>query len=585
MVRIKDILKLNRVTIFLLIFFCIHIKLNAQHFFNNNLKHCIQTKLIKANDWINVLVKGNIDSLKAQNDISLKINYFSGDIANVNSNIYTLRQLVEKKIITFVEYNFISKSSFKSLEKSSISEKQDQIIELNKLKKSSAIDKDIIVGIIDTGIDITNNSFKDENGSTRIKYLWDQNDSTPNNNMLYGKEWTYKEINQGICKHRDLTYTNHGTMMAGIIAGKDYQNPHTEGIATESEIIFVALNTSKSSFCIADAVYYILSTANKLGKSCVINLSIGLKKGSHDPFDLESQLIENLLKANKKSIMITASGNSGKDKTHLDINIKPQKAAFVGLEKLEDYNFFNFYESSNLNNNLNYNLIIRSKFDPKIIIKSRLFNQNNGTNEFWTDTVKFEKKTIAIIKVLSYKNSFNIIDMQLELEAKDNANFNYYLCFKGFGKANSWHEAFSTGKTTLSETFNQIFPNNLSSISSGIQCSKEVITVGSCVNLTNEKTPAKIINHPKVNTGKRLDYSSIGPTRNNIKKPDFLITGENIAVIKPNNIATDKEIYLTEGTSASAALAAGWTVNYMQQNKDKSIEEIKKAVLKYFRGY
>ena len=62
--------------------------------------------------------------------------------------------------------------------------------------------EDVIVGVVDTGIDINHPGFKNESGS-RILYLWDQTEAgTGSNDPFYGYgiEWT-KEVHE-IVNHR-----------------------------------------------------------------------------------------------------------------------------------------------------------------------------------------------------------------------------------------------------------------------------------------------------------------------------------------------------------------------------------------------
>lgn len=62
---------------------------------------------------------------------------------------------------------------------------------------------DVTMGIIDTGIDYLNDNFIDENGKSRIDFIWDQtlnpiDNSTKNNNIPYGVLYDNNDINRAI---------------------------------------------------------------------------------------------------------------------------------------------------------------------------------------------------------------------------------------------------------------------------------------------------------------------------------------------------------------------------------------------------
>ncbi|MDD2627995.1 MAG: hypothetical protein PHR25_04840 [Clostridia bacterium] len=58
---------------------------------------------------------------------------------------------------------------------------------------------DVILGFIDTGIDYTKEEFQYEDGTTRIKYLWDQTiDGIPPEGFFIGTEYTDDNINEAL---------------------------------------------------------------------------------------------------------------------------------------------------------------------------------------------------------------------------------------------------------------------------------------------------------------------------------------------------------------------------------------------------
>ena len=103
------------------------------------------------------------------------------------------------------------------------------------------------------GIDYQNPLFRNADGTTRIKAIWDQSIQTgmPPENISYGTEYTEEVINQALKLEDPLTLvpstdTNgHGTFAAGIIAGGLDEQQSFTGAAPMADIIVVKLKQAK----------------------------------------------------------------------------------------------------------------------------------------------------------------------------------------------------------------------------------------------------------------------------------------------------------------------------------------------------
>ncbi|MGD9975585.1 MAG: S8 family serine peptidase, partial [Desulfatirhabdiaceae bacterium] len=185
--------------------------------------------------------------------------------------------------------------------------------------------KGVIIGIIDTGIDIGHPDFIDSLGQTRILSIWDhtldQEDvggiAENPDGYSYGTEWRREIIQQGygMCLHRD--YDGHGTHVAGTAAGNgradSYQGPYI-GIAPESELLVVKFDFDNvkdrnSDTMILDGINWIFQQAASAEKPCVINMSMGSAYGPHDGSTLEERGIDDLTGPDR--IVCVAAGNDG----------------------------------------------------------------------------------------------------------------------------------------------------------------------------------------------------------------------------------------------------------------------------------
>jgi subtilisin family serine protease len=143
----------------------------------------------------------------------------------------------------------------------------------------------VLVGDVDTGIDIHHGDFKDNGGLSRILYLWDQTTgSSPPSGFTAGTEWTKAQIDGGTCTETDSD--GHGSHCMGIAAGDGSQTGGTTpiytyvGMAPMADIAMV--KTTFYTTDILDGVNYIFQRATALGKNAVCNLSLGSEFGPHD---------------------------------------------------------------------------------------------------------------------------------------------------------------------------------------------------------------------------------------------------------------------------------------------------------------
>ena len=175
--------------------------------------------------------------------------------------------------------------------------------------------KDVIVGYIDSGLDLDHEDFQNADGTTRVLYYWDHTlgydeERTPVK-YGYGQVWDSTSINDGTCTSTDAAA--HGTTVTGTGSGNGNATGTHQGVATHSDIIIVETNFGLANWTltIADAVDFIFSMADSLDKPAVVNASLGTYLGSHDGTDPAAQVIDSLLNDKNGRIMVAAAGNSG----------------------------------------------------------------------------------------------------------------------------------------------------------------------------------------------------------------------------------------------------------------------------------
>src|SRR5690606_24930367 len=109
--------------------------------------------------------------------------------------------------------------------------------------------KGVILGFIDTGIDVFHPDFLDSLGNTRILAIWDQYNADNGSSAYgYGEVWDSSAINSGNCSHLDHGNTNHGTHVAGVAAGNGRAVNNYKGVAPDANIVMVASKENVSNW-------------------------------------------------------------------------------------------------------------------------------------------------------------------------------------------------------------------------------------------------------------------------------------------------------------------------------------------------
>jgi subtilisin family serine protease len=300
------------------------------------LKHMLR-KLALPEESIHVLLQFNED-ITALEKLGIQITSRAGDVAAGFIPHRLFEQIVEHPNITRIES---SRSLKDGLDMS--------LIAINLLASSTSArlipssGRAAIIGIIDSGFDLTHPCFCNKDGSTRILAAWDQvnldkNQGAPPKKFGYGVEYTQGMINQLISEQKTVVVKNspkrsgeHGTAVAGIAAGNGTPDGVFTGVAPEANLIFVVYRNDVSiggSSFVLDALTYILDTAHKKKQPVVINLSQGDTLGAHDGTSLLERAIDNVVDQEGVAVVCSA-GNERGGRQHTQGLLTPQRSASV----------------------------------------------------------------------------------------------------------------------------------------------------------------------------------------------------------------------------------------------------------------
>ncbi|MCH5345100.1 MAG: S8 family serine peptidase [Acetatifactor sp.] len=229
----------------------------------------------------------------------------------------------------------------------------------------------VLIAVLDSGIEARLPDFRRSDGSTRIRYLWDQTlvpdealSRRPPEGFAIGVEFDEEAINRAIQEpsermqyellpSRDVS--GHGTAVAGIAAGSRIGVGAYSGVAYDAELLVVKLGQANAlgfprTTEIMRGVTYALRKALELERPLVINLSFGNNYGAHDGASLLERFLDNAAEIGR-TVICVGSGNEGSSGGHLAGNVA--ESTYVELAVAE-------YETS-LNVQLwkNYNDVYR----------------------------------------------------------------------------------------------------------------------------------------------------------------------------------------------------------------------------------
>jgi subtilisin family serine protease len=190
--------------------------------------------------------------------------------------------------------------------------------------------RDALIGIIDSGFDLTHPSFLDARGRTRILAAWDQvnlggSAGSPPLVFDYGVEYTGATINEHVAAQRPVIVRNHegagahGTYVAGIAAGSGAPNGVYKGVAPGADLILVTYRNDVpvgGSTYVLDAIDYIRKHARALGRPVVINLSQGDNLGSHDGTSSLERAIDCLIEEGRVLVVVSAGNERDGPASH-----------------------------------------------------------------------------------------------------------------------------------------------------------------------------------------------------------------------------------------------------------------------------
>lgn len=468
----------------------------------------------------------------------------------------------------FVKYATVSRKVNIFLDK--VREKLNLRSIYNYYGQNTVQGKDVVIGIVDSGIDGSFEDFRTPSGGSRILYLLDQTKSVTNPDWIFGAEYTKKDIEKNFLVATDEE--GHGTHVAGIAAGSGrLSSGKYFGIAPASDLIVVKTDFSLAGILIG--IEYVLNKSRNIGKPCVVNLSLGVNTGSHDGRDIASEILRELINyyGREGNIVVVAGGNAGHYNQHYSNVISPAITTVVinVTNLVSGMNFVvgDFWVSGGAN------------FEVRVITpRGYATSWIRFTDEFTTSVSSPDGEIQISMLSNEYNGDLNVQTRFTKTYTTPLRSGNWKVEFRTLGTSALLHGWLDFSEDTLAHfpngdnyyTINSLFPID------------EVIVTSAYVTKNSFVSPVGEIKLTQLTNDHIAPFSSRGPTRDGRQKPDIAAPGGIIfaplssqAEYEQKYLDKDFRKYIGEmGTSMSCAVVSGIAALLLEINPRFTTKDI-----------
>ena len=198
-------------------------------------------------------------------------------------------------------------------------------------KKTQTSGQGVVVGIVDTGVELTHGDLRTAAGKTRVAWLLDVSRSaqgihgdletaygcdTKPGCAIYAAADLDMLTSNNVSGDEPTDPFGHGTHVASLAAGNGLSSPTARYIGVAPEATYVVARVAQADGGILDAdvlraVKFVFDRAEDLGMPAVVNLSLGSDFGAHDGTSaLEMGLTSLVGPSYPGRAIVVAAGNS-----------------------------------------------------------------------------------------------------------------------------------------------------------------------------------------------------------------------------------------------------------------------------------
>lgn len=446
--------------------------------------------------------------------------------------------------------------------------------------------KGVLVGIIDTGLDLAHPAFRRSDGSSRVVAVWDQ-DATSGRapaTFGYGHECRARDLRENQCALDDLD--GHGTHVAGIAAG----HRSLGGLAPDAELAVVR---SRDFTRIADAVAYLDEVAHRRGQPLVVNMSVGGQYGPHDGRTPIEEYLASVATAGR--VFVAAAGNDGAERIHVGVALasEPQRIALEGIpwgRSVETYVelwsgatdalavALELWDGDSLLAEQPLlvtagELLLGALELPERVVLDFAFGMG------WDDTHRLARRTLVLDGSRGSIPSGATLALRVSGVGHvhgwiNQSDYRFGAARFGTARAEGWVAGDGQHSVTVPAT------------------SPHVIAVGAyAVRTSWSSADGALQTLPALAVGGLARYSSLGPTtapgftgtKPDVAAPGSVIISARARVVEDGPSAIDRDRVVMQGTSMAAPHVAGVVALMLEANPELTSVEAKRALVRAAR--
>jgi subtilisin family serine protease len=216
----------------------------------------------------------------------------------------------------------------------------------------------MVIGVADTGLDVTHPDFREENNDTRVAWYLDLSLKPIGRHadleekfgikddkgvLVAGAVLSADDINELLMAHQKTPEdeVGHGTHVASLAAGNGAgSNGQYLGIAPKAKLVIARVTAANGESIENDnllrGAQFIFDRADAMKLPAVVNLSLGSDFGPHDGSMLWEKTLASYVGPEKPGrILVAAAGNAGSvasPSTHQTVHVTPGSRMRVPIE-------------------------------------------------------------------------------------------------------------------------------------------------------------------------------------------------------------------------------------------------------------
>lgn len=419
--------------------------------------------------------------------------------------------------------------------------------------------KDVVIGVIDTGFDLSHPMFRDAKGRLRVKGLWDQVTGT-----YYTKEQLLDRMRSGRFPGQDMQ--GHGTHVASIAGGSRYQN--VQGVAPHAEFVLVKTNMLD----LDRGVKWMFQQAGT--SPCVVNVSLSHHWGAHDGTDVSERELEKLVAPGK--LVVTAAGNDRESQLHVGGKFFPGQSEFIAFDVVQqqsgDIKFLlsGWYEQSD-----EFDLLISTPTGQQYRVPARnaaMLKVSDPGSEFLLSCKDYRFHNLVQVEIkvtLGYERVTSLMlrgwQLQVLCRKAVTGRFDMWFHNRGFGHFQPHKLVEESGTVGMPAT------------------SASVLSVGSCISKKQWDSDTGKIDDYRAIPGNISRFSNQGPTRDGRQKPDLCAPGQYVTAAlsstSSSRLRSDRALQIQrlltlEGTSMACPIVTGSVALMLQKKPNLTMTDI-----------